>query len=139
MPYSLGVILMTTWPYWPRPPVWRTKRASALRTGLGDALAVGHLRPADVGVHFELAQQAVDDDLQMELAHAGDDGLARLLVGAHAEGRVFVGQLHEALAQPVLVDLGLGLDGHEDDRLGELDGLEDDRAAPRRRGCCPWS
>ena len=44
---------------------------------LGDALAVGHLRPAHVGVDLELAQQPVDDDLQMQLAHAGDDGLAR--------------------------------------------------------------
>ena len=96
---------------------------------LGDALAVGHLRPAHVGVHAELAQQPVDDDLQMQFAHAGDDGLPGLLVGAHAEGRVLVGQLHEALAQTVLVDLGLGLDGHEDDRLGELDGLEHDGAA----------
>ena len=90
---------------------------------LGDALAVGHLRPAHVGVDLELAQQAVDDDLQVQLAHAGDDGLPGLLVGAHPEGRVFLGQLHEALGQAVLIDLGLGLDGHEDDRLGELDGL----------------
>ena len=44
---------------------------------LGDALAVGHLRPAHVGVDLELAQQPVDDDLQVQLAHAGDDGLAR--------------------------------------------------------------
>ena len=31
---------------------------------------VGNLRCAHVGLHLELAQQAVDDDLQVELAHA---------------------------------------------------------------------
>ena len=48
---------------------------------LADRLAVGHLRLADVRLHLELAPHAVDDDLQVQLAHAGDDGLAGLLVG----------------------------------------------------------
>ena len=56
-------------------------------------LAVGNLRLADVCLHLELAHQAVDDDLQVQLAHAGDDGLAGLMVGGHAEGRVLLGQL----------------------------------------------
>ena len=37
--------------------------------------------------------EPVDDDLEVELAHAGDDRLAGLLVGVHAEGRVFFGEL----------------------------------------------
>ena len=78
---------MTTWPYWPRPPVWRTKRPCTPWTGVSDRLAVGDLRPADVRVHPELAHQPVDDDLEVQLAHAGDDRLAGLLVRAHAEGR----------------------------------------------------
>ena len=45
-----------------------------------DRLAVGDLGLADVGVDLELALQAVDDDLEVELAHAGDDRLPRLLV-----------------------------------------------------------
>ena len=48
----------------------------------GDRLAVGHLRRADVGVHAVFAPQPVDDDLEVQLAHAGQDGLAGLLVGA---------------------------------------------------------
>jgi hypothetical protein len=28
-----GSALITTWPYWPRPPVWRTKRPSIFSTG----------------------------------------------------------------------------------------------------------
>jgi hypothetical protein len=57
-----------------------------------DGLAVGHLRLADVGLHLELALHAVDDDFEVQLAHAGDDGLAGLLVGVHAERRIFLRQ-----------------------------------------------
>jgi hypothetical protein len=37
---------------------------------LADRLAVGDLRPADVRVDLELAHHAVDDDLEVQLAHA---------------------------------------------------------------------
>src|SRR5437764_1481423 len=37
---------------------------------LADGLAVGDLGPADVGVDAELAREPVDDDLEMQLAHA---------------------------------------------------------------------
>jgi hypothetical protein len=47
-------------------------------------------------------------------------GLAGLFVGANPEGRVLVGERRERLAQLVLVGLGLRLDGHVDDGLGEL-------------------
>ena len=79
--------------YWPEPPVcflWRVGRRFS--TGLGDGLAVGHLRLADGGVDLELAQHAVDQHLEVQLAHAGDDGLAGLLVGADLEGRVLLGE-----------------------------------------------
>ena len=57
-----------------------------------DGLAVGDLRLADVRLDLELALHAVDDDLEVQLAHAGDDGLPRLLVGADAERGVFLGE-----------------------------------------------
>ncbi len=47
------------------------------------SLTVGNLRLTDVGLDLELAEQTVDDDLEVQLAHAGDDGLAGLVVGAH--------------------------------------------------------
>ena len=37
---------------------------------LRDRLAVGDLRAADVRVDVELALEAVDDDLEVQLAHA---------------------------------------------------------------------
>src|SRR5205085_8021886 len=52
---------------------------------LGDGFAVGDLRLADVGVDLVLAPHAVDDDVEMELAHSGDHSLAVLLIGADAE------------------------------------------------------
>ena len=55
-----------------------------------DGLAVAHLRLADVGLHLELALQPVDDDVQVELTHPADDGLARLFVGVGPEARVFL-------------------------------------------------
>ena len=85
----------------------------------GDRLAVRHLGLADGGVDLEFAQHAVDDDLEVELAHPRDDRLAGLLVGANAEGGVLLGELLEGDAHLVLLGLGLGLDGDRDDRLRE--------------------
>src|SRR5439155_5351145 len=41
-----------------------------LLDGLADRLAVSDLGTADVGVDAELAREPVDDDLEMQLAHA---------------------------------------------------------------------
>ena len=68
-----------------------------LLDGLARGLAVGDLRAADVRVDLELAQQAVDDDLEVELAHAGDQRLARLLVARHPERRVLLGETLQPL------------------------------------------
>ena len=102
-------------------------RYSTLVDFLGDRLAVGDLRLADGGLDGVLALHAVDEHLEVQLAHAGDDRLAGLLVGADAERRVLVGQGLERLAELLLVGLRLRLDRHVDDRLGELHPLEDDR------------
>src|SRR5690606_26262650 len=61
-----------------------------LVAGLADRLAVRGLRLARRGLGAELALHPGDDDLEVQLAHAGDDRLARLLVGAHAERRGFL-------------------------------------------------
>ena len=79
---------------------------------LGDGFAIGDLRRAGIGLDLEFAEQAVADDFQVQLAHAGDDELAGFLVGEAAEGRVFLGQALQALAHLLAVGLGLGLDGH---------------------------
>ena len=64
----------------------------------------------------------------MQLAHAGDDGLTRLLVGVGPEGGILLGQLGQSDAHLLLTGLGLGLDGDADHGLGEFHGLQDDRS-----------
>ena len=44
--------------------------------GLGDGLAIGDLRLAGGGLDLELALHAVADDVEVKLAHAGENGLA---------------------------------------------------------------
>src|SRR5207253_6315138 len=61
-----------------------------LLDGLAGGLPVGDLRPADVRVHGELAHEPVDDDLEVQLAHPGDERLPRLVVRADAEGRILL-------------------------------------------------
>src|SRR6266568_1728963 len=92
-----------------------------------DRLAVGHLRLADVRLDLELAAHAIDEDLQVELAHPLDDRLAGLLVVLDLERRVLFGELLDRGAQLLLVALRLRLDGNRDDRVWERHRLEHDR------------
>ena len=49
-----------------------------------------------------------------------EDGLARLLVGRDAEGRIFGSKLRQREAELLLVRLGLRLDRDLDDRPREI-------------------
>src|SRR5687768_1061169 len=110
-----------------------TRTAGLLLVGVGvlldrvaDRLAVGHLRLADGRLDAELALHAVDEDLQVELAHAGDDRLTGLFVGLDREGGVLVGEALDRGAELLLVTLGLRLDRDLDHRGRERHRLEDD-------------
>src|SRR3989449_2952514 len=87
---------------------------------LANGFLVCDLRPADVGLHAELPQHAVDNDLQVQLAHAGDQGLTSFLVETDLERGVFLGQLGQRGTELLFVGLRLGFDGHGNDRFGEL-------------------
>ena len=63
----------------------------------------------------------------MQLAHAGDDRLTRLLVGLDREGGVLVGEPLDRGAELLLVALGLRLDRDLDHRGRERHRLEDHR------------
>ena len=95
--------------------------------GLRDRLAVGDLGRVDLRLDAVLALEAVDDDLEVELAHAGDDRLLRLLVVGHDEGRVLVRQRLQAHRELLGVGVRDGLDRDGDDGRRELDRLEHDR------------
>src|SRR5262249_35703909 len=91
----------------------------------GQFLAVSDLRRADIGVDLIGALEDVDLDVEVEFAHALDDGLARLLICRHAERRVFGDELGERDAELLLVGLGLRLDRDLDDRIGEFHLFQD--------------
>src|SRR5690606_23138976 len=98
-----------------------------LLDALLDRLAVGDLGGAHVALDLELPLETVDDDLEVQLAHAGDDRLPGVLVRVGAERRILVGQLLQADPELVEVGLGAGLDGDRDDRIRERHALEHDR------------
>ena len=60
---------------------------------LANGLAVSNLGSANVSLDLELAEQTVNDDLQMHLDHTSNDGLACLFIGIGLEGRILFGQL----------------------------------------------
>ena len=62
--------------------------------GLGKGLLVSNLRSAYVSLYVELTQQTVYDNIQMKLAHTGDNGLSGLFVCTNLESRIFFCQLN---------------------------------------------
>ena len=103
-PDSRGSMLMTTWPYCPRPPDCLTNLPHDFLRAVSDRLPVGHLWAPDIGLHDEFTPKPVDDDLEVQLTHTTDDGLARLLVRVDAKRRILIGQLDEPVGEFVLVD-----------------------------------
>src|SRR6266571_247079 len=111
----------------PRPTGLLLVRVVDLLHRAPDGLPVGDLRLADVRLDVELAAHPVHQDVQVQLAHAGDDRLTGLLVVADAEGRVLFGEALDRGTQLLLVGLALRLDRHRDDRLREGHRLQDHR------------
>jgi len=68
-----------------------TRTTRLLLVGVGEVnrlreiLAISDLWSADIGLDLELTLHAVDEDLEVELAHPLDDGLTRFMVGGHPD------------------------------------------------------
>lgn len=90
----------------------------ALRQGL----AVGDLRLARLAGDPVFAAHALDVDVEVELAHARDDGLGGLGVDVDAEGGVFALEAGHGFGEVGQVFVVLGLDGEGDDGLGHEHG-----------------
>ena len=58
-------------------------------SGFFYGFAVSHLRLAHVGFNFKFAFHPVNNDVQMQLAHATDNGLHGFFVASDPESRVF--------------------------------------------------
>ena len=92
-----------------------------------DGFAVSNLRFADVAVYFEFTGHAVDDDIQMEFAHTGDDGLAGFSIGLDFECRVFFSQTSQGNAHFFLVSFRLRFNGYGNNRIREFHLFKNDR------------
>jgi hypothetical protein len=78
----------------------------------GDCFAVRDLRFAGVRLYFELAEHAVTNDFQVQLAHSRDDGLAGVLVCVDAESRIFFREALQRSRHFFLVQFRLRLNRH---------------------------
>ena len=85
--------------------------------GLGGSLAVAHLRRTHLDFNLELALDPFDVDVEMQLAHAGDERFARLVVGGHAERRILAAEPLQGLTELVEAVAVGRRDRHLDHRL----------------------
>ena len=97
--------------------------------GLAEGFAISHLRRTDIGLDLEFALHAVNQNVEVKLAHSLDDRLARFMIGRNAERRIFGGQAMQGNAHLFLVGLGLRFHAELDNRLGEFHAFQDDRIA----------
>ena len=98
---------------------------AALRLGGHlDGLAIRHPRRVQVDLDAEAALDALADDLDVHLAHAGDDHLAGLLVALDRHHGVFFGEATKRADDLVFVALALGGDGLRHEGRRELEGRE---------------
>ncbi len=71
--------------------------------GTAQGLPIHYLWPPGLGLHAEIAVEPVDDDLQVELTHARQDGLTGFRVFAHAKGGILPLELFQRRRQLVPV------------------------------------
>ncbi len=81
-----------------------------------DLLAVRDLRSPDISVDLVGALEDVDLDVEMQFAHALENGLARLLIGGNAERGILGRKLRQRDTELLLVGFRLRLDRDLDDR-----------------------
>ena len=102
-----------------------------LAHGLANRFAIRDLRLADVRLDVELALHAINKDLKMQLAHAGDDRLAGFFVRANTERGIFLRETRQGNAHLFLVDLVFGSTAIAMTRLRERHAFERDHVVGR--------
>jgi len=91
-----------------------------------DGLAVHHLGLADVHLQAVFGAEAVRHDLEVQLAHAGDDGLARIRIIVGMEGGILVGEFPEHHLELLEVGVAPGLHRHGNHGFVRVDALQQD-------------
>ena len=97
---------------------------------LPDRLAVGDARRGGLHRRAELALEPIDDDVDVRVAHRGEDRLAGALLATDADRGLLLAEPMERLAELVEVGLRLRFDGDLERRRRELDGGQRDRLRP---------
>ncbi len=92
--------------------------------GLANGFAVSNLRLTNIGFHLKFTKQTVNDNLQMELAHTGDNGLTGFFIGVAFKGRVFFSKLLQTDTHLFLTRFGFRLNRNTDNRLREVHGFQ---------------
>ena len=95
--------------------------------GVPDALAVGNLRLTNICLNTELAAHAIDNNIEVQFAHTGDDGLPRFFIGLNAERGIFLCKLGQRQPHLFLIDLRSRLNSNRNNRLRKLHSLEHHR------------
>src|SRR5690606_24851031 len=108
-----------------------THELAFLLDRLANRFTVRHLRRTNIRLDVELALHAINDDIQVQLAHTGNNGLSGLLVRTHAERRVLLGKTAKRKTHLFLVCLGSRFHRNRNNRLRELHTLQDDRRIQR--------
>ncbi len=88
--------------------------------GMADELPVDDDRLRGLDLDLVVVDDPVLRDLEVELAHAGEQVLAGLLVDLDPEAGVLLPDLPHDLDEFRQVGHSLRLDGHGDDRLGDV-------------------
>ncbi|VVT18912.1 transposase [Roseovarius sp. EC-SD190] len=109
----------------------RTTRLFLVGVGMldhmADGLTVSHLRRTDIGLNLELATQTVNQNVEMQFAHALHDRLTGFNIGLDAERGVFCRQTGQTRRHFLLVAFGLGFNRDLDNRIGEGHGFQNNR------------
>src|SRR3989339_99883 len=91
-----------------------------------DRFAVADLWLTHITLHRELSLHAIDNDIQVQLSHTGNDDLVGFLIRAHAEGWIFLGKFIERHAHLFLILFCFWLNRNGNNWFWEADGLEQD-------------
>ena len=78
--------------------------------GVCNRFTVGNLGLSDVGFDLVLAQEAVDQDIDVQLPHSAEEHLPGFLIDAHPARGVFLLKALEARDHFVLVGSRFGFD-----------------------------
>ncbi len=92
---------------------------------LADGFAVSNLRITNSAAYFEFAQQTVNDDIQVKLAHTGNNGLGGFRISVNAEGRILFSQFLQGNAHLFLVCFSFRFNCYGNYRIREYHGFQD--------------